>query len=114
MPPAGSNAFLPPKGGVLSPSKGRRSSSLPSSPQLAVDLGLEGPGRCVWRLSFQLQRADAPAESRPGPPARGSSSDAREPLARTLSPQAAENRGGLSRAVAAARLTARTLSSCGV
>ncbi|XP_070217985.1 mitochondrial adenyl nucleotide antiporter SLC25A24 [Bos mutus] len=98
----------------LPPSKGRRSSSLPSSPQLVVDLGLEGPGRCVWRLSFQLLRADAPAESRPGPPARGSSSDAREPLARTLSPQAAENRGGLSRAVAAARLTARTLSSCGV
>lgn len=84
-----------------------------SSARGRLRLGRSRPPRLAPQLPAS-GRADARAASRPGPPPRGSSSDAREPLARTLPPQGAENRGGLSRAVAAARLTARTLSSCGV
>lgn len=91
LPRRGTPSF-PPKGGALPPSGAR----------LAVDLGLGGPGRRVWRLSFQLWEMDAA-----GVPARASPTRLFKrrlrATARTLPPQGAENRGGLSRAVAAAQ-----------
>lgn len=57
-----------------------------SSARGRLRLGRSRPPRLAPQLPAS-GRADAHAASRPGPPPRGSSSDAREPLARTLPPQ---------------------------